>query len=491
MPARRARAPVALPLPALALGGLVLLPWRGAAAAFGWWGASGFGGGGGGEVRAQAAAEEAGLEWLDGGLAPERGPYWQFAGDQALSVRWRAPGEAPAEATYLLFARPSAGWAGPPGPWMGARATPSEEPGFEREYRVRVGGLQPGGLYDYALAPEPPVSASSASAAPPAAAPVYRLRVPPAPDRGGVRAWVIGDPGRRGDGLGRVHAAMRDFAGERGWDLTLAVGDLAYEDARDWELTQHFFQPLRPALAETPTVPTFGNHDAHASDWESQTGPYFDAFDLPPRHGAPPGEKAYHSFAVGGTHFVNLESARRGPHGDAAMLQWLEADLERVTGGGDRPDWIVAVLHHPPYSKGSHNSYDEWDLRQLRHHIVPRLEKYGVDLVVAGHSHSYERSHVLLRDEPLASSQDGAAAAAGREQLRKGCSVGGAGGAVYVVTGSASQTGGGSLNHPAMVKGFNERGSVLLEADPHQLKVDFVTEGGEVKDSFRLTKPAC
>ena len=42
-----------------------------------------------------------------------------------------------------------------------------------------------------------------------------------------------------------------------------------------------------------------------------------------------------------------------------------------------------------------------------------------------------------------------------------------------------------------MVKGFNERGSVLLEADPHQLKVDFVTEGGEVKDSFRLTKPAC
>ena len=67
----------------------------------------------------------------------------------------------------------------------------------------------------------------------------------------------------------------------------------------------------------------------------------------------------------------------------------------------------------------------------------------------------------------------------------------GPGGAVYVVTGSASQTGGGSLNHPAMVKGFNERGSVLVEADPYQLKVDFVTEGGEVKDSFRLTKPAC
>jgi len=58
-------------------------------------------------------------------------------------------------------------------------------------------------------------------------------------------------------------------------------------------------------------------------------------------------------------------------------------------------DWIVAYWHHPPYTKGSHDSDTESQLIQMRQNFLPLLEDNGVDLVLAGHSHSYERSYFL------------------------------------------------------------------------------------------------
>jgi hypothetical protein len=54
----------------------------------------------------------------------------------------------------------------------------------------------------------------------------------------------------------------------------------------------------------------------------------------------------------------------------------------------DSIKFIVVVLHHPPYSTGPHTE-DEAGLRET---VVPLFERYGVDMVFAGHDHSYERS---------------------------------------------------------------------------------------------------
>jgi len=58
-------------------------------------------------------------------------------------------------------------------------------------------------------------------------------------------------------------------------------------------------------------------------------------------------------------------------------------------------NWIVAFWHHPPTPRDRTNSDAETELIQMRQNALPILENYGVDLVLTGHSHSYERSYLL------------------------------------------------------------------------------------------------
>jgi hypothetical protein len=74
------------------------------------------------------------------------------------------------------------------------------------------------------------------------------------------------------------------------------------------------------------------------------------------------------------------------------MYQWLEADLQANT-----KEWVICFFHQPPYSKGSHDSDDFWELLMsaMRQNALPILEQYGVDLILSGHSHVYERSKLI------------------------------------------------------------------------------------------------
>ena len=72
------------------------------------------------------------------------------------------------------------------------------------------------------------------------------------------------------------------------------------------------------------------------------------------------------------------------------MLTWLKEDL-----AGTTQEWKIAFWHHPPYTKGSHDSDSENALADMRQNLVPILERGGADLVLTGHSYSYERSVLL------------------------------------------------------------------------------------------------
>ena len=72
------------------------------------------------------------------------------------------------------------------------------------------------------------------------------------------------------------------------------------------------------------------------------------------------------------------------------MVDWLETDLKATD-----KDWIIAIFHHGPYTKGSHDSDTETHNIAMRNYLTPLLEKYGVDLVFSGHSHLYERSMLV------------------------------------------------------------------------------------------------
>ena len=79
-----------------------------------------------------------------------------------------------------------------------------------------------------------------------------------------------------------------------------------------------------------------------------------------------------------------------GGRADEGAVARLEADLAATD-----QDWIIAFWHPPSYTKGSHDSDTEIRLIEMRENLLPILENHGVDLVLTGHSHSYERSFLL------------------------------------------------------------------------------------------------
>jgi hypothetical protein len=240
--------------------------------------------------------------------------------------------------------------------------------------------------------------------------------------------------------------------------------------------------------------PTLGNHDAHSASSTTQTGPYFEVFSLPTfgqAGGIATGTEAYYSFDHGNIHFVCLDSADTSLDPGDEMLQWLAADLQATA-----RDWMIAFFHHPPYTKGSHDSDTEIRLIDVRELVVPVLEASGVDLVLNGHSHHYERSYLLDGHYGFSGSFDPDVMALDHGDGR----VDGDGsytkqpgphqGTVYVVNGTGGNVGGANagLDHPAMFTAYAVLGSVILTAEGDTLDVRFIDTTGTSLDWFTIVK---
>jgi len=161
-------------------------------------------------------------------------------------------------------------------------------------------------------------------------------------------------------------------------------------------------------------------------------------------------------------------------------------------------DWLIAFWHHPPYSKGSHDSDWEIELIEMRENALPILEKYGVDLVLSGHSHCYERSYFLnghygssgtLDSSMIKNHGDGRIEGQGPYSKSASGPLANQG-AVYIVAGSSGQTGGGSLDHPAMYISLDLLGSLVLDIDGNRLQAQFLCYDGVVDDHFTIIKGA-
>ena len=88
------------------------------------------------------------------------------------------------------------------------------------------------------------------------------------------------------------------------------------------------------------------------------------------------GTEAYYSYDYGDIHFVVLDSDDTDRSDTGTMMTWLESDLV----ANDKP-WVIAFWHHPPYTKGSHDSDDTGDsggrMTDMREVALPILEAYG------------------------------------------------------------------------------------------------------------------
>ncbi len=289
--------------------------------------------------------------------------------------------------------------------------------------------------------------------------------------------------------------AFETFADGEPPDLWLMLGDNAYYDGTDAQYQAAVFEMYRRQLSASVLWPSLGNHDTHSVDPVAETGPYFDSFTLPrsgEAGGIPSETEKYYSFDYGPIHFVALDSCLSSRSPSGPMLSWLEQDL-----AASSADWLVAFWHHSPYTKGSHDSDTEGTLIEMRENALPILEEYGVDLVLGGHSHGYERSFLLDSHYGLSDSLVPAMILDGGDgrpdgdgaYVKPSAGLAPHEGTVYVVAGSSGKLTSGPLDHPAMFHSELTLGSLILDVNGPDLAVTFLTANGVVADSFVLAKP--
>jgi hypothetical protein len=403
----------------------------------------------------------------------QRGPYLQRAAPSSLVVRWRTDVATNSVVRY--------------GPAPGSLGSSATDPALATDHVVTVSGLSPGTRYFYS------VGSTTATLAGDDAGHTF-VTPPPAGTPKAFRTWVLGDSGTANADAARVRDAYLTFTGSRGTDVWLMLGDNAYVDGTDLEYQAAVFNMYPQTLRTVPLWPTYGNHDGHSADSTTQSGPYYDIFTLPKNGeagGSPSSTEAYYAFDYANVHFICLDSYESSRTPGSAMLTWLQSDLQATT-----RDWIVAFWHHPPYSKGSHDSDTEIELKEMRQNVLPLLEARGVDLVLGGHSHSYERSFLIDSHYGLASTfgpsnvEDGGDGRPSGNGAYEKPVLGPQphGGTVYTVAGSSGQASGGPLNHPAMLVNLNVLGSLVLDVNGNRLDATFLDDLGGIRDTFTIVK---
>ena len=306
--------------------------------------------------------------------------------------------------------------------------------------------------------------------------------------------WVVGDSGTGGENQAKVHTAMRKYNQVKNLelDMYIHVGDMAYTSGTDGEFSERFFKMYEPTLRNTVCWAAMGNHEGKTSKGENGIGPYYDAYICPKAAeagGLPSGKEAYYSFDYGKVHFIVLDSHDLDRRPTGAMAQWLKADLEKT-----KAEWLIAYFHHPPYTKGSHDSDKEEQLIEMREHIMPILESGGVDIVFTGHSHIYERSMLIngayatptVSEGVILDDRDGNPNGDG--PYIKSAGLVPHNGTIQVVAGHGGTKVSRKGTMPIMRSIFVENGSVLVSISDNVLTSTMLNLDGLIRDTFVIKK---
>jgi predicted phosphodiesterase len=155
-------------------------------------------------------------------------------------------------------------------------------------------------------------------------------------------------------------------------ELVITLGDLSYHSTADC-----WFDIMTPLKGKF--MMTFGHHDTE--DGQAKMNQYLDSFGL---------EKPYYSYHYNNVHFL-IMSAQSVFYKGSDQYNFVLQDLKKASENED-VDWIIVSSYGPPYTSPSkHPAFDA--LRDIYH---PIFEEYGVDLVLSGHNHNYQRTYPLI-----------------------------------------------------------------------------------------------
>lgn len=315
-----------------------------------------------------------------------------------------------------------------------------------------------------------------------------------APDSGAsspIRIWVTGDFGVGSSNQSAVKNAYVQLDSVP-TNLWLWLGDNAYNSGTDQEYQDYVFNMYPDELKHFPLYPSPGNHDYSERGYNSRASfttnfPYFDIFTVPQKGeagGIASGTPKYYSFNYGNIHCISLDSYGASNKPGSPMYKWLVNDLS-----ANKKLWTIIYFHHPPFSKGSHDSDSERELIDMRTHLVPLFETFKVDLVLSGHSHSNERSYFMRGyNGPSYTFDTTMKMSAHVSEFIKEFPHEGT---VYAVCGTSGQLPGKQIDAPMPCMHFNDFSSncsMVIDVDENLLRARFLTSKGIIADEFSIVK---
>lgn len=200
-----------------------------------------------------------------------------------------------------------------------------------------------------------PTSTRAFEPFPPGGEPKYRLA-------------VLGDIGEPGSRLAATARAVADLSEPVPYDALLLLGDNVYPAGDPARLDEIVFEPFGSILdGGTRLLAVLGNHDVADGHGRAQ----MQALGMPGRWWA----QAWGEDLL----VVGLDSSDVDNPAQRAFLERTLAESDAT--------WKIVALHHPPYSAGYQGSSTD-----VRAAFSPVFERYGVQLVLSGHEHDYQRS---------------------------------------------------------------------------------------------------
>jgi hypothetical protein len=433
------------------------------------------------------------------------GPYLQSPTPGSIKIKWRT--DVPT-ASKIMY-----------GSSVGSLTSVAEDLNLDTIHTVKISGLSSFTKYYYAIYDGSTLVEGNDN----------RHWFRTNPDSGTVmpiRVWAIGDFGKGNTEQAQVRESYLNYSGNTETNVWMWMGDNVYNDGLFEEYRTKVFDSVsgyKNIMSYMPFMPCPGNHDYNSISPVTSpkpplqhTGPYYDIVDVPTQGeagGVASGNELYYSYNYGNVHFISMNSEIGslftaaddwtgvrlfGTFTGSQFTQWLHADLQ-----ANRQPWVIAYFHQPPFTDGSHEStaFYEVFMKAMRVNFAPILEQYGVDLVVCGHTHVYERSYLLNGFYGLPADYFSQLYAldsrSGNDDLGEAYTKYTQGpnankGTVYVNNGnSGSKETDANLQHPAMYYGYGCDtcvGSFVIDINGNRLDGRHVDSRGVVRDYFTIKK---
>ena len=362
-------------------------------------------------------------------------PYLQNLGADHVTIVWSARENQSASVQYSTDA--SFSLSAPMEPVRTFLSSQTDMGFTFYQYRADLTGLAPGTAYSYQV-----IQGGQ--------------NVTPESDYGPVGFLVLGDSG---DGSNNQLAVTLQMVTEHP-NFVVHVGDIAYQSGTYNEFTANYFEYYYTLMRRACFFTIAGNHEYITQN----SAPYL-ALHAPPTDTVPALDRGkYYSFDWADIHFVGLDANLLDPYfadAQARMLAWFDNDLANT-----HATWKIVFFHQTAYPI-FHHIDDPIDIA-ARALFVPILERHGVQLVLSGHEHNYQRSKPMRASVPVPV---------------------GTGGTVYMVSGG----GGGDL-HPVVPESFLDwEASVWhylrVSVDGQKITIQAIGTDGKEFDRLVLTQP--